>query len=102
MVYLRLSIKDGSIIERLSHTGDQYKEAVASLNYNRPRLIHQTHAKKICEIPNLKDGSGRELRDIVKQHLRALKSMGQEPNGPFITSMLELKFDKENVRMAEG
>ncbi len=23
--------------------------------------------------------------------------MGQEPNGPFITSMLELKFDKETM-----
>ncbi len=105
LVYLRLSIKDGSaksIIEGLSHTGDQYKEAVGSLKsrYNRPRLIHQTHVKKICEIPNLKEGSGRELRrlhDIVKQHLRALKSMGQEPDGPFITSMLELKFDKETM-----
>ncbi len=56
--------------------------------------------KKICEIPNLKEGSGRELRrlhDVVKQHLQALKSMGQEPNGPFITSMLELKFDKETM-----
>ncbi len=102
LVYLRLSIKNGSakeIIEGLSHTGDQYKEAVASLKsrYNRPRLIHQTHVKKICEIPNLKEGSGRELRrlhDVVKQHLRALKSMGQEPNGP---SMLELKFDKETM-----
>ena len=30
---------------------------------------------------------------MVQQHLRALKAMGYEPSGPFITSVLELKFD---------
>ena len=105
LVYLRLAIKAGSaksIVEGLSHTGDQYKEAVASLKsrYNRPRLIHQTHVKKICEVYSLKEGSGRELRrlhDTVIQHLRALKAMGQEPSGSFITSMLELKLDKDTM-----
>ena len=44
----------------------------------------------------LKDGNGKEVRhlyDTVQQHLRALKALGNEPSGPFITSMLELKLD---------
>ena len=64
--------------------------------YDRPRLIHQGHVKKILEIPSLRDGSGKELRRLhntALQHLHALKSLGHEPSGPFITSMLELKLD---------
>jgi hypothetical protein len=30
---------------------------------------------------------------MVQQHLRALKAMGYEPSGSFITAMLELKLD---------
>ena len=41
------------------------------------KLIHQTHVRKIYEVPSL----------------RALKAMYQEPSGPFITSLLELKLD---------
>ena len=84
LVYLRQSLREGSAknaIEGLSRTGDNYAEAVECLKarYDRPRLIHQTHVKKILEIPVLKTGNGRELRhlhDVVQQHLRALKSMG--------------------------
>lgn len=50
----------------------------------------------IMDAPALKDGSGKEVRrlhDTVQQHLRALKALGNEPSGPFITSMLELKLD---------
>ena len=64
--------------------------------YDRPRLIHRTHVQTIVETPQLKDGTGKELRrlhDKVQQHLRALKAMGSEPSGPFITSVLELKLD---------
>lgn len=101
LAYLRHALKAGSaksVIEGLSRSGEQYEEAITCLKsrYDRPRLIHQAHVRKILEIPNLKDGSGRELRrlhDTALQHLRALKSMGHEPSGPFITSMLELKLD---------
>lgn len=101
LVYLRHSVKDGSaksVIEGLSRTGDQYNEAIDCLKtrYDRPRLIHQAHVKKILEVPSLKLGNGKELRylhDTVQQHLRALKAMGYEPSGPFITSVLELKLD---------
>ena len=48
----------------------------------------------------MKDGNGRELRrlhDTVNQHLRALKATEHEPDGPFITSMLELKLDQNTM-----
>ena len=51
-------------------------------------------------MPNLKDGTGKELRrlhDTAQQHLHALKSMGCEPDGSFITSMLELKSDAQTM-----
>ena len=105
LVYLRHSLKDGTakkVIEGLSQSGDQYDEAITCLKsrYDRPRLIHQTHVKKVVEITPLKEGSGKELRflhDAAQQHLRALKAMGQEPSGSFITSLLELKLDQNTM-----
>ena len=105
LVYLRHSLKDGSakhVIEGLSHSGNQYKEAIDSLKarYDRPRIVHQTHVRKIYDVPSLKDGSGKELRrfhDTVQQHLRALKAMDKEPTGSFITALLELKLDKDTM-----
>ena len=101
LAYLRNSLKDGSakgIIDGLSTSGEFYDEAIETLKarYNLPRLIHQSHVRTILEAPSLKEGTGHEIRrlhDTVQQHLRALKSMGCEPSGPFITSILELKLD---------
>ena len=50
LVYLRQAVKDGSArctIEGLSRSGEHYEEDVECLaaRYDRPRLIHQTHAK---------------------------------------------------------
>lgn len=89
-------------IEGLSRSGDCYEEAIECLKarYDRPRLIHQTHVKMIVDAPPLKDGSGRELRrlhDTVQQHLRALKTLGYDPSGPFVTSVLELKLDQNTI-----
>ena len=69
LVYLRHSLKDGpakSVVEGLSHSGDQYTEAIESLKsrYDRPRLIHQAHVRKICEVPSLKEGTGKENSGI--------------------------------------
>ena len=105
LVYLQQSLKDGSaknVIEGLSRSGDNYEEAIQCLKtqYDRPRLIHQGHVKTILEATPLKDGTGKELRklrDTVQQHLRALKSMGHDPSGPFITSTLELKLDQNTM-----
>ena len=100
-VYLQQALKGGtakSLIDDLSQSAENYNEAVECLKarYDRPRLIHKAHVRKILECAPLKEGSGKELRalhDTVQQHLRSLKSMGYEPSGPFITSALELKLD---------
>ena len=105
LAYLRHALKDStakSTIEGLSRSGDHYAETVKCLEtrYNRPKLIYQAHVKKIVEIPALKDGSGSELHrlhDIAQQHIRALKAMGHEPDGTFITSFLQLKLDKTTI-----
>ena len=105
LVYLRHALKDGTakrVIEGLSRSGEHYVEAVECLQtrYDRPRLIHKTHVRMILEVPGLKEGTGRELRhlhDTVQQHLRALKGLGHEPPGSFITSLIELKFDPNTM-----
>ena len=105
LAYLRDALKNGNAkasIEGLSRSGEQYEEAIACLKdrYDRPRLIHQAHVRKIVEIPSLKDGNGKELRrlhDTAQQHLRALKALGHEPDPAFITSMIELKLDGQTM-----
>ena len=105
LVYLQYALKDGSaksIIAGLSQSGEHYDEAVKCLTdrFDRPRLIHQTHVKMILDAPQVRDGSGRELRrlhDVIQQHVRALKSMEQEPSPSFITSLIELKLDSTTM-----
>ena len=104
-VYLQQAIKDGSArnaIKGLSHSGDNYEEAVECLKsrYDRPRLIQRTHVQLILDTPPIKEGSGRELRrlhDVVQQHLRALKTLGCDLPGQFVTSMIELKLDTDTL-----
>ena len=98
LVYLQHAVKNGSaagVIQGLSQSGEQYTEAVECLRqrYDRPRLVHQMHVRKIMDIPRMREGSGKEIRqlhDTASQHLRALRTMGHEPSGSFITSLLEL------------
>ena len=79
-VHLQHSLKGGSaksVIQGLSGTGEHYVKAVKCLkaHYDRPQLIHQSHVKMIIETPLLRDGSGKELRqlyDTLQQHLCAL------------------------------
>ena len=82
-VYLQSAIKDGAArnaIEGLSHSGDNYKEAIECLKsrYDKPRLIQRTHVQFIVDAPPMKEGSGRELRalhDTVQQHARTNQSI---------------------------
>ena len=105
LVYLQQTVKNGSakpVIEGLSRTGENYNEAINCLKprFNRPQLLHRSHVRKIVEAPSLKDGSGKELRqlhDTVQQHLRALKAIGSEPDDHFVTSVIELKFDVDTM-----
>ena len=97
-MYLQHAIKEGSArnaIEGLSHSGDNYNEAVECLKsrFDRPR---RTHVQMIVDTPPLRESNGKELRrlhDTIQQHLQALKTLGCELPGTFITSMIELKLD---------
>ena len=97
-MYLRHSLKDGTakgVVEGLSQSGDCYSEAIESLKacYDRLRLIHQTHVHMNLEATPLRDGTGKEFRqlyDVIHQHLQALKAMEYQPSGSVITSVLEL------------
>ena len=98
-MYLQHALKDGSaknVIEGLSHSGENYSEAVKCLKarFDRPRLIHRTHVQMIVDSPALREGNGKELRrlhDIIQQHIHA------ELPGQFITSMIELKLDVDTL-----
>ena len=105
IVYLQNALKDGSaksVIEGLTSSGDNYDEAVKCLKnrFDRPRLIHRSHVQIIVDTPPVKESSGKELRrlhDNVQQHIRALKTLGCELPGKFVTSMIELKLDTETL-----
>ncbi len=100
-MYLRHSLKDRtakSVIEGLSHSGDQYREAIDSLKArcDRPCVIHQLHVRKICDVPNLKDGLGKEIRrfhDVINSN----SNTQSNATDSFITSLLELKLDKDTM-----
>ena len=105
LAYLRHSLKDGParhVIEGLSGSGTEYEEAIKCLQkrFDKPRLLHLAHVKAIVEVPEPKEGSGKELRrlhDVCSQHLRALKTMGYDPSGPLVTSLIETKLDRSTM-----
>ena len=105
LTYLRHSLKDGParhVIEGLLGLASEYEEAIKFLQkrYDKTRLLHLAHVKAIVEIPEPKEGSGKELRrlhDVFSQHLRALKTMGYDPSGPFITSLIETKLVRSTI-----
>ena len=77
LLYLHQAVANGpatQVIEDLSHSGYQYKEAIACLQtrYDQPRSIPEAYVKSIVEFPKLKDGSGKELyklHDTMIQNL---------------------------------
>ena len=79
MVYLQNALKDNTAkrtIEGLTKSGEHYEEAVKCLQarYDHPRLVHQTHVRRIVDAPSLRDGTGKgkelhTLHDTAAQHL---------------------------------
>ena len=65
------------VIKGLSHTGDQYEEAVACLKswYNQPRAVHEAYVKVIVEYPRMKDSS-------KKRTLQDARLNAPEPKNP--------------------
>ena len=74
-------------------------EAIRCLQerYDRPRVLHQAHVRKIQEAFSLKTGSGQELcrlHDHLQQHIRALKVSGDYNIETYLTAAIELKLDE--------
>ena len=96
LLYLRQAVNGSpaaQVIKGLSHTGDQYKEAVTCLKnrYDQPRAVHEAYVKVIVEYPKLKEGSGKELQklhDVMLQNIRALDTMGYSTDPKFMTSLI--------------
>ena len=103
LTYLRDALKDGParhVVSGLMQTSESYIEAVRCLQerYDRPRILHQAHVRKIQEAIPLKTGSGQELRrlhDLLRQHTRALKALGQDTLEEYLTAAIELKLDED-------
>ena len=62
---VQASLSDGTakgIIAGLSHTGEQYDEAVKCLTekYDQPHTIHRDHVKALINPPSMKTGSSQE------------------------------------------
>ena len=102
LAYLRDAVESGpakKVIQGLAHSAGSYQEAIECLQqrYHRPRLIHQKHVKSIVEVPAVKSGTGKELRqlhDIVSQHLRSLKNIKGDTFESFVSSRIETKLDQ--------
>ena len=103
LAYLCQVLKDRQakdVIEGLSRSGDDYKDAVEYLHgrYDKPRLIYREHVRFIVKASSLKEGSGGEIRrhhDVPSRHLRALTA--KDPYEPFVTALVELKLDQSTM-----
>ena len=102
LTYLRDAVERGpakKVIQGLAHSAGTYQEAVKCLQqrFDRPRFIHQKHVKTIVEIPTVKAGTGRELRqlhDVVSQHVRSLRTVKGDTFETFMSSLIEMKLDQ--------
>ena len=100
MAYLQQSLSDSTakgIIAGLSHTGEQYNEAVKCLTekYDQPCTIHRAHVKALINRPSMKTGSSQELAKVHEnfmQHWGALKLM-EEDLSSFMTACYENLMD---------
>ena len=103
-IYLREAVKDGpakQVIQGISHSAGSYEEAVECLRkrYDRPRIIHKSHIKALVETPNVKTGSGRELRqlrDVVSCHACSLRTIKGDMFEAFLSVYIEMKLDQES------
>ena len=73
LVYLQNSVKDKTtkgLIEGLTRSSEHHDEAVKCLlsRYDRPRVIHQAHVRRIIDAP-------------------PLKALGHEPSKPWPLSL---------------
>ena len=78
-----------------------YEEAVKFLrkNYNKPRIVHQSHVKALVEAPIIRTGSGRELQqlhNVVSCHVRSRRTFQGDIFEAFLLASIEMKLDQES------
>ena len=67
--------------------------------YDRLRIIHKSHVKALVETPNIRTGSGKELRrfhEVVSRHVRSLRTIKGDTFDAFLSMSIELKLDQES------
>ena len=110
LTFLRKALKDGTaknVIVGLTQTSENYNEAIRCFQkcYDRPRVLHQAHVRKIQGAFPLKTCSGQELRrlhDLLSQHIRALKASEDCNIEIYLTVTIELKLDEgTRLRLTE-
>ena len=70
LTYLKHAAKEGPakhVVEGLSGSGDQYKEAVDCMHkrYDRPCLLHQTHVWAIIDAPSSRTVVAKNCADCI-------------------------------------
>ena len=101
--YLSQALTDGNAkdtIAGFTRASGQYEEAIKCLTerYHRPREVVDEHARALIESNPLKEGDAKELRRLHTtwtQHIRALENLGHKIDSAFLTSVLQLKLDKQ-------
>ena len=101
--YLSQALTDGNAkdtIAGFTRASGQYEEAIKCLTerYHRPREVVDEHARALIESNPLKEGDTKELRRLHTtwtQHIRALENLGHKIDSAFLTSVLQLKLDKQ-------
>ena len=63
MVYLENALKDNAAKQTIDGLTEEAVQCLQA-RFDRPRLIHQTHVRRIVDTPNLKDGNGKELQNL--------------------------------------
>ena len=108
LVHLQQSLKGGSAkssIKGLPHTGRKPSSASKQGTIAPDWFTNAREDDFGCSTHWRMVATGREickLHDTVLQHLRALKSMGYESSGPFITSALTMFEWQKHSQNSEG
>lgn len=105
--YLRSALSGEALncIKCFETTGGNYQVAWDSLvkRYNNKKVLIQAHVKAIYEAESVNYESSVKLRQFIDNlngHIRALESLGQNPNawGPLLTHVITTKLDKSTLR----
>jgi len=108
--HLKISLSDEAlkIIKNLETSEINYAVAwkIITDRYDNKRLLIQSHAKSIYELPYIRDESAEKLRHFTKtlnQHRQALQALDHDPDqwGALLLHVITSKLDANTVRQWE-